>query len=114
MFKIAKDRRVTWPVTIPVPQSGGSVQKHKIEAEFDILGQSRLEEVMQEDRNADQDAALLREVLVGWDGVAGENGEPMPFSAAALNDLVDIPYVRAALIRAYFEAASGNAAARKN
>lgn len=114
MFKIAKTRRVTWPVTIPVPQSGGSVQKHKIDVEFDLLTQTRLTEVMAEERNADQDAALLREVVVGWSGVANEDGEPVEFSAAALADLVDISYVRSALIRAYFEAASGNAAARKN
>lgn len=114
MFKIAKDRRIKWPVTISVPQSGGTVQKHKIEAEFDLLTQSRLAEVMASDRNADGDTALLREVLVGWEGVADESGQPVEFSAETRDDLVDIPYVRAALIRSYFEAASGNAAARKN
>lgn len=114
MFKIAKSRCVKWPVTISVPQSGGTVQKHKIEAEFDLLTQSRLQEVMAADRNDDGDAALLREVLLGWDGVADEAGQPVEFSDEARNDLVDIPYVRAALIRGYFEAASGNAAARKN
>lgn len=114
MFKIAKARRVAWPVIISVPQSGGTVQKHKIEVEFDLLLQSRAQEVMQVDRSADQDEALLNEVVVGWSGVADEEGHPVEFSLEARGSLVDIPYVRTALIRAYFEAASGNAAARKN
>lgn len=113
MFKIVKQRRVEWPVVIPVPQSGGKVQKHEITAEFDILPQTRIEEITAEARSGDQDKALLREVLVGWDDVAGEDGQPIGFSPEARDALIDISYVRAALMRAYFEASSG-AAARKN
>lgn len=113
MFKIAKDRRIDWPVLIAVPQTGGTVQKHKITVMFVILAQSRLDEIVQEAGGGDQDKAVLGAVIAGWDGVAGDDGQPVDFSAEALAALLDIPYARTALLRAYFEAASG-AAARKN
>ena len=114
MFKIAKNRRIKWPVVISVPQDGGAVQKQKITAEFDILPASAVDQLMQEARSGDQDAALLFEVLVGWDDVSSEDGQPLDFSPEACKELVDISYARNALLRAYFEAASGSAAARKN
>ncbi len=114
MFKITPFRQVKWPVTISVPQDGGRVQKHEITARFDILPQSRLDDLVRGQRGADEDKDLLREVLLGWDGVADEDGVAIEFADAPRDQLLDIPYVRGALLKAYFEAASGSAAARKN
>lgn len=116
MFIVSKNRRVNeWPVVINVPQSGGTVQKQKMTVDFELLPQTEMDEVMQESRTADQDAALLMRVVKGWGQAKDEDtGEALEFNAETCANLVNISYVRAALIRSYFEAASGNAAARKN
>lgn len=116
MFIVSKNRRINeWPVVVAVPQSGGTVQKQKMTVDFEILPQSEIDALMQESRTADQDAALLMRVVKGWGQTKDEDtGEALEYNAETCANLVDISYVRAALIRAYFEAASGNAAARKN
>jgi len=116
MFKIAASRTIAWPVVIPVPQDGGRVQKFEIQAEFLMLLKSSLDEVTSAARSDgdDGDLALLREVLVGWSRVCDEAGNPIEFNAEARDALIDIPYVRLALLKSYFEASSGSAASRKN
>ena len=49
-----------------------------------------------------------------WEGVENEAGEPIEFSPEALAGLMEISYVRTALIRSYFESISGGASRRKN
>lgn len=109
MFKLAQKRRVTWPVTVKIPQDGGRTQKATFGAEFEVI-------------TADEQAAVLRDggdllevQLVGWDArVKGDDDQPIAFSEEAKKKLIDITYVRQALFEALGEINAGREAARKN
>jgi len=108
MFKVAKKKTVSWPVTVSVPQDGGGTQNSEFTAVFDVITQDAMDAVVL------ASADLLERVLIGWEGVAGEDGEPIPFATEAKKDLLNITYVRHALFSAYSEIQQGRAAARKN
>jgi hypothetical protein len=112
MFKIIQPTSYTWPVTVELPVDGGRTEKATFDAEFKRLSQSRLEEIRgQIERSEIRDVDLVREVVVGWSGVTdGEN--PVPYSEAALDQLLDIPMVAASIVMALFQSMAG--AKRKN
>lgn len=105
MFVLKREHTYTWPVEVRVPQDGGTYATQKLEATFRLLDQSRTDDVLE--RRQALDADFAREVWIGWDGVEDEAGKPIPFSAEAREQLLGIPYVRAALVRAYFESVLG-------
>lgn len=109
MFKLTEKRSVKWPVTVDVPQDGGSTRPARFTVEFHLLDQSVIDAALTEARG---DAEFLIGVMQGWDGVADEDGNPLEFSDASARRVLDIPYVRNAVLRAYFEAVSGGR--RKN
>lgn len=110
MFKLAAVRKVLWPVTVQIPQDEGKVQKAEFDAEFEILPQKEHDELM-----AERPDALLDRVLVGWRRVKDEDGnQDIAFSPEKKAELLGISYVRMALLNAYYEAAGGRKAQRKN
>ena len=81
----------------------------EFDCEFEILG------VRDHDELVGSGADLLSRVLVGWDRLMNEAGDaPVDFSEAEKTAMLDITYVRAAITLAYYEAAHGNKAKRKN
>lgn len=109
MFKLAEKRRVTWPVTVKIPQDGGKTTKATFGAEFEVITKDEQQAVI----GAEGD--LLDRQLVGWDGrVKDEAGEPLAFTEENKKKLIDITYVRQALFEALGEINSGREAARKN
>lgn len=119
MFKFDSNAETlirNWPVVISVPQDGGSVQQQEVTADFLMLPQSDLDEQLEasRDSNGNADADILRRVVKGLKGVADNNGATLDFSANLLDSLINVPYVRSALIGTYFEATSGKKARRKN
>ncbi len=109
MFQIASKNTCKWPVTVLVPQDGGKRAKYTFTAEFALLAPER-ERALKVGDISDED--FLREVLVGWSGVQDVDGADLPFSDDARDKLIAIPYVRAALIEAYFDFVAGGR--RKN
>lgn len=49
-------------------------------------------------------SGLLRHVVKGWEGVVYETGTPVPFSASALDTLIEDEDVRRAAVDAYLDA----------
>lgn len=56
------------------------------------------------------DRAQLVRVVKGWDEVVDADGEPMPFSAEALDQALRFPWFRQAVSVSYGKAISGEAA----
>jgi hypothetical protein len=112
MFKLIQPTSYTWPVTVDLPIDGGRTEKATFDAEFKRVSQSRLEEIRgQIERNEIRDVDLVREVMVGWSGVTdGDN--PVPYSEASRDQLLDIPMVASGIVLALFQSISG--AKRKN
>lgn len=121
-FVLKQSATYKWPVQIVLPVDGGRREKFTFDAEFRRLPQARINEMIRtarlmergkldpEDEMADQDGA--REIMAGWDGVVDDNAKPIPFSEAALGQLLEIPTVAGQIIRAWFE--SIEVAKRKN
>lgn len=109
MFKKAAVRRITWPVTVNIPQDGGKTLAAEFDAEFELLAVKVHDELVQSGGD------LLARVLVGWQRFMNEAGDaPVEFSPEAQAEMLDISYVRSALTLAYYEAVHGNKAKRKN
>ncbi len=114
MFKIAQEPSYKWPVTVHIPKDGGKFVKATFSAEFRALPQDEIDNVLQDIRDGDRDADFATTSLIGWSGVQDMDGSELPYSDEAKAKLTNIPYVRNALVAAFFESISGGAARRKN
>lgn len=114
MFTLKESNDFEWPVTVKVPVSGGKFRSQRFTAVFRPIPAQTLEEINKLSV-LEQDAAQAREFLVGWgDDVKGEDGEPLEFTEEYRDAMLDIVYVRSALVRAYWDAMTGKKAATKN
>ena len=119
-FVLSKPTSYTWPVPISLAINGGKRHRETFDAEFRRLPQSRINEIVRQARAAErgrgddeiEDHEVARELLVGWSGVTDDAGNDVPFSEAALNQLLEIPTVAAQIIGAWFD--SLKEAKRKN
>jgi hypothetical protein len=55
---------------------------------------------------------MAAELLVGWSGVTGDDGKEIPFSQKALQQLLEVPFLAVAVLKAYMDSIKG--AKRKN
>lgn len=84
MLKLA-DPDTTWPVTVTadIPQDGGGSAKQSCVVRVRRPTTSAL---------AKRDSAFLREVVVGWEGIADHEGKAIEFSAENLDRLIEVDY----------------------
>lgn len=111
MFKLVKKLSIWWPVTVQVPQDGGKTQPRKLQAEFKLLTQPQIDELLQE---SPLDVDFLCEAVTDWKEVESEDGEPLICSPEQRRELFEIGYVRAGFFEAFWKANAGRAAALKN
>jgi hypothetical protein len=121
-FVLKQSATYTWPITLILPVDGGRREKHTFDGEFKRLPQTRINEIVRQARAMergrlnedegleDQDAAI--ELLAGWSNVLDDDGNEIPFSPKALDQLLEIPTVAGQIVRAWFE--SLEVAKRKN
>lgn len=114
MFKLTKNPVYTWPVTVSIPQDGGKFLKATFTAEFRGLSQPEIDAAVQAGRDGDTDLELCSQCLLGWKGVQDEDGQEKLFSDAAKAELLAVPYVRNAVVQAFFDSLTGGASRRKN
>jgi hypothetical protein len=112
-FVLKQSATYNWPIPLELPADGGRKEKFSFDGEFRRLPQSRINEIikiaraMQFGRSPDDeeldDKTAAREILVGWTGVVDDDGKEIPFSEAALGQLLEIPTIGAQIIKAWFE-----------
>lgn len=115
-FVLKKSATYSWPVTLRLPIDGGRYEKQVFDALFNRLDQSRINEIQdlfrakqRGDEEIDlTDQSVADEVLAGWSNVQDEDGEEVPFTAAAKSELLNVPAVASAIVVAYFESITGN------
>jgi hypothetical protein len=110
-FVLKQSASYTWPVPLLIPVDGGRREKHSFDAEFRRLPQSRINEIIKlaralelgrgDDEGLD-DKTAAKEILIGWAGITDDNGKDVPFSEAALDQLLEIPTIGGQIIRAWF------------
>jgi hypothetical protein len=60
----------------------------------------------------DQITNIARDVLVGWSGINDDEGKEIPFSQKGLDELLEVPFLAIAVLKAYMDSIKG--AKRKN
>jgi hypothetical protein len=113
-FVIKKDKTYSWPITIAEPKDGGGFNEQKVNLRFKVLPQTRIDQVIKNE--AEDDADILSEVLVGWDDESfkDEAGTALLFNAENKALVLSVPYVRNSMIKGYFDSINGKAFKRKN
>ena len=110
-FVLKQSDSYSWPVTVEFPVDGGRFEKQTFDVELKRLSQSRIQEVI-DGKGTTNDGDFAKEVVLGWNGVTDPKGADVPFSAAALDQLLNVPLVAAAIVEAFFGSLTG--AKRKN
>lgn len=101
-FVRKKSSTFKWPVTVEFPVDGGRFEAESFDAIFKRVG--RIEFTKLVDKG---DTDLIEAVLVGWEGVKDEAEKEIPFTKAALKDLLDDPCFTRGLVKAYLESLEG-------
>ena len=102
-----------WPVSHDMPVDGGKHARYTFEAEFKRITQTRIREIDEQIKNNTIDEIeFLKEVLLGWDGINDEDGNPIKFSQKALAQVIDVPMLATSISKAFFDSIAG--AKRKN
>lgn len=99
MFKLAVSKTFTIPVNFKIPADGGTYQSNSFIVEFKRLTVTEMKDLPKEG----SDAEMCRRVVVGWNEIADENGNAIPFSSDALDKLLEIVGVAPAILRTFFE-----------
>ena len=115
MFKFMQSPAYWWPVVLAVPADDDPGKKLtvKFDAQFRRETEQEQKARVEKARSEGQsDAAFIRPLVAGLRKLPGIDGTDVPFSPAALDELLDIPGAGSALSKAYFE--SNSEAATKN
>jgi hypothetical protein len=108
-FVRKKVKTFKWPVQVQEPSDTkpGEFETSEFIAIFKREKMSKLQ-----DSKDDSNIALIRKVLVGWEGIVDEEGEEVPFSDELLEEQADdADWIKAVLntyAATYAEAESGN------
>jgi len=112
-FVLKSSNSYFWPVTVEVPVSGGKWEKTTFDIEFQDLSQSRLQEIAElSGEGALSDVDIAKEVMSGWSGIVDAEGDDLPYSISARDQLLDQPMLASAIASAYIDSKQG--AKRKN
>lgn len=117
-FVLKQSDTYSWPVSFDVPVDGGRHERQTFDGEFKRMPQSKIGPIVAELQRLEDLGELERiteiaaEVLVGWSGVSDDNGKEIPFSQKALEQLLEVPFLAVAVLKAYMDSIKG--AKRKN
>jgi hypothetical protein len=85
----AKDKTITWPVTVEAAAEGGKIAKYPFTGTFKVLDDDQREAILAsdaqtevEDSAAWKDANIdkIMQVMTDWSGVADQDRNPIPFN----------------------------------
>ncbi len=103
MFKLSTNSTFKRDVTVYIPTDDGET-KGAFKAHFKRLPQSRIDEVLESMADDDSDKGLLDEILIGVEGIADSDGNPLPNDADTLQLVKDDSCARVATVSTYFKA----------
>jgi hypothetical protein len=106
-YIIKKIKQYFWPITISEPADGGGFIDKKVRVQFKMLPQERIDEIIKNE--AEEDADILRDILVGWDDQAfkDEDGNSLVFNEENKDLVLSVPFVRSAMLKGFFESIAG-------
>lgn len=100
----------SWPLKITLPADGGKRVTESFTGVFAWVAQSRIEEIRRtvrlqglglgdDDQPQIDDISAAKEVLVGWADVLDDEGDEVPFSDRALDQLLQVPTVAGQIVK---------------
>lgn len=105
MFKISPTPSYKHPVKVSLP---GEAVKQSFDAEFLRLSQADIDAWLEKIKEGHvKDADVVRAVLIGWAGVADQNGVELPFCASALEAAIQVYPFASSVVEAFFESIAG-------
>ncbi|ELR65843.1 hypothetical protein C942_00930 [Photobacterium marinum] len=108
MFQLVKERKVkNWPVKISVPMDGGEVRTCDMTLDFKLVDSDEFRQL-----STQGDSKLFSEVVTGWSGIQGEDGESLPFNPDNLASACLNQHFTAGALSAYMKAMSGTASTK--
>jgi len=99
MFKVVSEPTFTHPVKVMVPVDGGHVEQ-TFKTKFRVLPLDDEDA----DANEQSERATLRRAIVSMSDLTGDDDQPVEYSDGLRDQLIAVPYVRIALMRAYISA----------
>lgn len=114
MLKIAPIANFLAPIKLNVPNDAGGFDELAFKARFNGLGRKAYKDLMaRANAGDDGDRLVVAEVMVGWEGVGNEAGEPLPFTPENLANLLDaypgaVNSISGTFVRSLLGAKSGN------
>ena len=106
-FRLVKPPRIWLQVTVQVPDME---EQATCRLQIDYLNMAARRELLGRiDTDRLQDTDVARELIRDWGGVSTADGDPIPFTADALTQAMDIPYVHDAFRGALLQHLLGDA-----
>lgn len=114
MLKIGQQDSFWYPVTVEFVKDGGRRQNYTFQAKFKRLDRDRFVEITDQAANRElKDDELMRDVLLDWKDIDGEDDAPLPFNDETRETLMKLWPVLPAMVQAFFDSHTPGAA-RKN
>lgn len=102
MFKVVAEPQFTHTVKVRVPVDGGH-EDQSFKARFRVVDTAEVGKIELEEGRG----AAVKRILVSMDELADADGNPVSYSDALRDQLIQLPYVEIALYRTYLEAVVG-------
>jgi hypothetical protein len=99
MFKVISEPTFTIPVTVCVPVDGGH-KDQDLKVKFRVVDVDELGEA----GGLEGQQKLLKRVVCGFEEVVDDNDQPLSYSDELRDQLIAVPYVRAAMLQTYLAA----------
>lgn len=105
MFIYRKVYPFTWTVKVPAGPAGDAFE---FKAKFVGVPQSRLDEIRKSDPT-NTDATMAKEVFTGWEEgeLVDESNQPLPVTPENVANVIDLPFMRTAIVSTYLQALAG-------
>lgn len=100
-IKLVAERKFTHRVKVQTPVDGGH-KEETLKVTYRVLDAVAVEAFDLATTEGTTD--FLREVISHLDDIVGEDNAPIPYSDELRDEVLKVPYIRAALGRGYFEA----------
>jgi len=109
MFELPRDLTWRWPVAVQQPADGGVLVEKRFDVRFRLIDDATQERLIATDPSG---RALLREAIVEVFDVVIDGAPAVGTAPGLVEQLINVPYVRVALLRAHNQSVSGHAAAK--
>jgi len=111
MFKLNQSKTFRWPVEVKLPADGGRFDAHEFDIDFNRLSQSRIVQILELIASGEAKGKdVTRELVAGWARVHDAEGKDIPFSSDALDRLLEVPGLGAAINDTFIQAIRGQKA----